>query len=88
MEQGNNLSFLDCPTQFEIYQTDKLVASPYENALYGEQQSVTSAKQTLETMHSNRITWLLNNRDIYTAEELADGTVNKKKLMMILLETG
>ena len=86
MEQGDNLSFLDCPGQFEIYQTDKLVASPYEKVLYGENKSVVSARQTLEGRHSNRITWLLNNRDIYTAEDLPDGSVNKKKIMMMQIE--
>lgn len=86
VEQGDNLSFLDCPGQFEIYQTDRLVASPYEKVLYGEKQSVVSARQTLEARHSSRITWLLNNTSIYTAEELPDGTVYKKKIMMFQIE--
>lgn len=35
VEQGDNISFIDCPSSFEIFKTDKLADNPYENEPYG-----------------------------------------------------
>jgi hypothetical protein len=79
--QGSNLSFLSCTNTFEIYKTDAVAISPYETEMYGEMTPVIGARTTLEVNHPERITWVFNSNQIWTAEVLADGTVVKYKIM-------
>ena len=87
VEQGDNMSFLDCPNTFEIFKTDSLAANPYENELYGELAAVTFAHTTLETKNRQRITWLLGGNEVFSAEEMPDGSVNKVKIMTLNLDS-
>lgn len=55
--QGGALSFLDCKNTFEIYQTNELAKSPYENNFNAEKNAITYAHPTLERKKPGRITW-------------------------------
>ena len=87
VDQAAELSFLSCPKTFEIYQTKEIADNPYETSLYGEPSAVVSAHTTLETIDSNRITWLVNKTLIYTAAEDDKSGVEKILLMKLLLNT-
>jgi hypothetical protein len=87
VEQGDNMSFIDCPNTFEIFKTDSLADNPYENELYGEVSSaVTFVHTTLETKNRQRITWLFGTNEVYSAEEMPDGSINKVKIMTLDLD--
>ena len=81
------MSFIDCPNTFEIFKTDSLADNPYENELYGEVSSaVTFVHTTLETKNRQRITWLFGTNEVYSAEEMPDGSINKVKIMTLDLD--
>jgi hypothetical protein len=52
--------------------------------MFGEISPVTFAHTTLETIHPERITWLYNKNEVYSAEE-RDGTVIKEVMMKLSL---
>ncbi len=83
--QGANLTFLSCPNDFEIYQTNNIAISPYENIFYGELAPVTGAHPSLETTIKDRITWTYNQNEIWTAEDEGNGTVIMTKIMVLSL---
>ena len=55
--QGGALSFLNCPATFEIFQTEKIAKTAYEQTFYGEIKGIVYAHTTLETNRAERITW-------------------------------
>lgn len=78
---------LDCPNAFEIYLTEDVAVSPYENTLYGEISPVTYPHNTLETTNRERITWLYNKNEIWTASETENKEVVKTQLMKVALQS-
>jgi hypothetical protein len=53
--------------------------------MYGELTSVIGARTTMELLHPERITWVLNKNEVWTAEVQADGTVAKYKVMTLVI---
>ena len=56
--------------------------------MYGEISGVIGAHTTLETGRSERITWLYNNNQVYSAEQGPEGGVVKENIMKLNLSTG
>lgn len=75
------MSFLSCVATFEIYKTNNIAISPYETEMYGELTPVVGARTSMEVVHPERITWVMNSKEVWTAEEQPDGTVAKYKVM-------
>lgn len=76
---------MSCANTFEIYKTDNVAVSPYDTEMYGEMTPVIGAHTTLEKLNPDRITWIYNGNEVWTAEENDDGTVSKFKLMALNL---
>ena len=75
------MTFLTCPNTFEIYNTEQIAAFPYEKKYAGEINGVIGTTLTLEKSRGERILWVFDQREIYSAEMSANGTIDKQLVM-------
>ncbi len=81
VQQGSSMTFLTCPNTFEIYNTEQIAAFPYEKKYAGEINGVIGTTLTLEKSRGERILWVFDQREIYSAEMSANGTIDKQLVM-------
>ena len=75
------MTFLTCPNTFEIYNTDQIAAFPYEKKYAGEVNGVVGTSISLEKLRQERILWVFNQTEVYSAELSENGTIEKQLLM-------
>lgn len=83
MFQGNELTLLNCKTNFELY--DSAALSQEGNSLlnYGETRAIVGVRKSLETAHPGRLTYVQNNQQIKQAYIADDGTIRKDTIMRV-----
>ena len=64
--QGDTITVISCPTEYEIYNTDQLAQNPYNLVNSGESDPIHSVKNSLETKKQGRLTFVQNGNEIKT----------------------
>lgn len=81
--QGSDLTLLNCKTTYSLFDSHKLIESPFGLYDYGETRAIVGVRESMEEKHKGRITYVQDNKRIMEAYLDDLHQVQKETVMLV-----